>query len=262
MILFLSAALLACLVGGTVVADASLEPAVRADTSPELRVLTAKKGRLDELHEWLHGHHKDVLAAHGIKSTGFFVPAGENPDGRLLCLFEISRKAGITEAWQAVGRDPRAAAIDPTSEGSEALVAGVTSIPLEPTDYSPAFVAAESAEPRVFELRTYTCPSPERLAALDERFRDHTMKLFEKHGMTNLVYWHPAGIENSDRKLIYLLAHRSVDAAKESFAAFRKDPDWLAAKEASEKKVGGSLTEKEQGVVSEFFMPTDYSPIR
>jgi len=88
------------------------------------------------------------------------------------------------------------------------------------------------------------------------------MKLFEKHGMTNLVYWHPAGIENSDRKLIYLLAHRSVDAAKESFAAFRKDPDWLAAKEASEKKVGGSLTEKEQGVVSEFFTPTDYSPIR
>lgn len=262
MLLFVISVVVAC-TPWTVLADGTAPVAsCTAEPIHELRMLTARPGELNELHAWFRNHDGNLLAVHGIKSTGFFVPAGENPDGRLLCLFEISRKAGITEAWQAVGHDPRVAAIDPTSEGSEALVAGVTSIPLEPTDYSPALVAAKSAEPRVFELRTYTCPSPEHLAALDERFRDHTMTLFEKHGMTNLVYWHPAGTENSDRKLIYLLAHRSVDAAKESFAAFRMDPDWLAAKEASEKKAGGSLTEKERGVVSEFFTPTDYSPLR
>jgi hypothetical protein len=58
------------------------------------------------------------------------------------------------------------------------------------------------------------------------------------------------------------LAHKSQDAAKDSLTAFRKDPDWLAAKEPPEKAVGGSLTEKEKGVVSEFVTPTEYSPLR
>jgi hypothetical protein len=130
------------------------------------------------------------------------------------------------------------------------------------TDYSPDFTPAKANPPRAIELRTYTYPSPEMLAALHERFRDHTMKLFAKHSMENLIYWNPKDIENADRKLIYLLAHKSQEAAKESFGAFRKDADWLAAREASEKKAGGSLTEKEGGVVSEFFVGTEYSPLR
>ncbi len=89
------------------------------------------------------------------------------------------------------------------------------------------------------------------------------MKLFEKHGMQNIVYWTLDSDEPECRqKLIYLLAHKNQDAAKESFAAFRKDPDWLAVKEASEKKAGGSLTAKEYGVVSEFLEATEYSPLR
>ena len=62
-------------------------------------------------------------------------------------------------------------------------------------------------------------------------------------------------------KLIYLLAHKSEEDAKKSFDAFRKDPDWLAARKASEEKAGGSLTEKD-GVKSEFLKPTDYSPLK
>ena len=61
--------------------------------------------------------------------------------------------------------------------------------------------------------------------------------------------------------LIYLLAHKSADAAQASFGAFRTDPAWVAAKEASEKKAGGSLTIKD-GVKSEFLVPTDYSPVK
>jgi hypothetical protein len=131
------------------------------------------------------------------------------------------------------------------------------------TYWSPVFTPTKAAEPRVFELRTYTCPDHEKQTALQRRFREHTMKLFEKHGMQNIVYWTLDDDEPEYRqKLIYLLAHKSQDAAKESFAAFRKDPDWLAAKEASEKAAGRSLTEKEKGVVSEFLMPTEYSPLR
>jgi hypothetical protein len=89
------------------------------------------------------------------------------------------------------------------------------------------------------------------------------MKLFEKHGMTNVVYWHLLpGQPDADRTLIYLLAHKSPEAAKASFDAFRQDPDWVKARTASEEKAGGSLTEPKGGVVSEFLKPTDYSPLR
>ena len=96
---------------------------------------------------------------------------------------------------------------------------------------------------------------------LDSRFRDHTMKLFEKHGMSNIAYWHLAeGQPHADAMLIYLLSHKDKDAAKASFDGFRKDPEWNAAKNASEAKAGGSLTIAKDGVKSEFLKPTDYSP--
>jgi hypothetical protein len=88
------------------------------------------------------------------------------------------------------------------------------------------------------------------------------MKLFSKHGMNNLVYWTPDEEPEASRKLVYLLAHDSVDAAQKSFAAFRADPEWLAARKASEEQAGGSLTTQENGVVSEFLQATEYSPLR
>ena len=121
---------------------------------------------------------------------------------------------------------------------------------------------AEAADGRLYEMRIYEA-QPGTFDALQARFREHTTKLFAKHGMTNLVYWNLAADQpQADRMLVYLLAHASEEAARESFAAFRKDPDWLAARTASEEKAGGSLTEKKGGVVSEFLVPTDYSPLR
>jgi hypothetical protein len=97
---------------------------------------------------------------------------------------------------------------------------------------------------------------------LNARFRDHTMQLFEKHGMTNIGYWTLMDDQKgADNTLIYLLAHRSPEAAQASFAAFRDDPDWIAARKASEEKAGGSLTVKD-GVKSVFLKAVDYSPIR
>ena len=124
------------------------------------------------------------------------------------------------------------------------------------------FKVAESNAKRVFELRTYTATKG-NLGHLNDRFKDHTVKLFEKHGMTNVVYWNLLkGEKDDDKMLIYLLAHKDKDAAAKSFGAFRDDPDWKAAREASEKKGGGSLTEAKGGVVSEFLTPTAYSPLK
>jgi hypothetical protein len=110
-------------------------------------------------------------------------------------------------------------------------------------------------EPRCYELRTYTAVAG-RLPNLHARFRNHTIKLFEKHGMKMVGFWTPVDKENT---LIYVIEHASREAAKASWAGFRADPEWLAARKASEEEAGGSLTEKVESV---FMSPTDYSPLR
>lgn len=115
---------------------------------------------------------------------------------------------------------------------------------------------AAPAANRVFELRTYTT-EPGRLDALQARFRDHTTKLFEKHGMTNIGYWTPADEPRSKDTLIYVLAHKSRDTAKQSWEAFINDPEWHQARDASEKD--GPIVSKVESV---FLDSTDYSPLR
>jgi len=73
----------------------------------------------------------------------------------------------------------------------------------------------------VFELRTYTCFEG-KLPDLLTRFRDHTMQIFEKHGMTSIAYWVPQDAPLSQNTLIYVLAHPSREAAKKNWAAFIK----------------------------------------
>ena len=113
----------------------------------------------------------------------------------------------------------------------------------------------------LYELRTYTA-SPGKMAALDARFRDHTIKLLAKHGVSNWLYLHRmADQPEADVNLTYFVTHASEAAAKASFSAFGADPAWKAAREASEKAAGGSLTVN-GGVKSVFLAATDYSPTR
>jgi hypothetical protein len=118
-------------------------------------------------------------------------------------------------------------------------------------------VAHAQAANRVFELRTYTT-NEGKLPALNARFRDHTTRLFAKHGMTNIGYWTPQNAPLSQNTLIYVIAHSSREAATKSWAAFRADPDWQKAAAASE--VGGKILSKSPESV--FMDPTDYSPIK
>jgi hypothetical protein len=112
------------------------------------------------------------------------------------------------------------------------------------------------AENRVFELRTYVSTEG-KLDNLLARFRDHTIKLFEKHGMENIGYWVAADAPASKNTLIYIVAHKSREAAKASWDAFRADPEWVKAKNASE--ANGAIVDK---VTSVFMTPTDFSKIK
>lgn len=107
---------------------------------------------------------------------------------------------------------------------------------------------------RVFELRTYTTTEG-GLEALSNRFRDHTMQLFERHGMTNIGYFIPQGSQDT---FIYILAHSSREAADKSWAAFRNDPE--RARVFAESEINGKLIAN----VGESIWadPTDYSPLK
>jgi hypothetical protein len=112
------------------------------------------------------------------------------------------------------------------------------------------------AKSRVFELRTYTT-NEGKLDALQARFRNHTTRLFEKHGMANVGYWVPTDPAQAQNTLIYILAHESREAAEKSWDAFRKDPDWIKAKDESEKN--GKLVSKADSV---FMKATDFSKLK
>lgn len=228
----------------------------------ELQIITAKPGKLATLQDWFKQHDQDVLAKHGAKTLAYLLPAGENPASKILCLYEYPSTQAMVQFSRKVKADPLWRPLDTSQPGPELLVENTETMTLRATDFSPEFKPTQASQPRVFELRTYTCPSPEKLAALNNRFRDHTMGLFAKYGMGNLVYWQPLGIEDGDRKLVYLLAHESRESAKESFSKFRADPNWLKAKAISEERAGGSLTEPKDGMLSEFFVGAEYSPLR
>ncbi|MEP6917659.1 MAG: NIPSNAP family protein [Acidobacteriota bacterium] len=121
---------------------------------------------------------------------------------------------------------------------------------------SPAVTVQAAAANRVFEVRTYTTP-PGKLEALKSRFRDHTIRLFNKQHMESVAYFTPLDAPDKDNTLIYVLAHPSREDATKNWAAFRADPDWVKAKADSEKD--GALTTK---VTSVFVEPADFSPIK
>ena len=110
---------------------------------------------------------------------------------------------------------------------------------------------------RCFELRTYYA-APGKLEELHARFRNHTMKLFKKHGMEVVGFWGPTDKERgSENTLIYVLAFPSREARNSAWRAFGADPEWRAAAAESEKN--GKLTDKVESVI---MMATDYAPAK
>jgi hypothetical protein len=120
----------------------------------------------------------------------------------------------------------------------------------------PGSIAHAQPGKRVFEIRTYTA-NEGKLGELNARFRNHTLRLFEKHGMTNLGYWTPQDAPLSQNTLIYVIAHGSREAAKKNWDDFRNDPDWTKVQKESE--ANGKLVAK---IDSIFMDATDYSPMK
>lgn len=226
----------------------------------ELRTYHAAPGKLDDLNARFRDHTLKIFEKHGMSNIGYWVPA-DNSGNELIYLLAFPSREAREKAWKEFGADPEWKAAQKASEANGKLVTKADSVLLTATDYSPVASPSVAPEPRVFELRTYTATQG-HLENLHARFRDHTCALFQKHGISNFGYWTPLDKKDgAGETLVYLIAHKSREAAAASWKAFVADPEWIAAKKASEDKAGGSLTTPD-GVKSVFLKPVDYSPTK
>ena len=232
--------------------------------SYEMRIYYAAPGKLEALHSRFRDHTTKLFEKHGMTNLFYGVPLDENTEQKLVYFLSYPSREARDKSWKDFMSDPEWKKVQKESEKDGRLVAKVDSQFFHATKFSPELKVGKDekgGKERVFELRTYTTPAG-KLANLHERFANHTINLFAKHGMENLIYWEKDKDQpDKDTNLTYLLAHASKEASQASFKAFRDDPDWKAAREASEKAAGGSLTVKD-GVKSELLKPTDYSPTK
>ena len=237
-----------------------LESSMNDTRCYELRIYTAGEGKLDALNARFRNHTLKLFKKHGMTSIGYWLPL-ENPERKLTYVLSYPSRDARAAAWKAFGADPEWQAVFKDSEKEGKLAVKVESQLLHTLDFSPRLPAKPAKAPRTFELRTYIA-TPGNLARLQNRFRQHTMRLFEKHKMTNIAYWElDTDQKGADTTLLYLMAYPTVAARETAWNNFRTDPAWLAAREASEKEAGGLLTIKD-GVQSLMLTPTDYSSLR
>lgn len=227
-------------------------------TCYELRTYHANEGKLEALHERFRDHTVAIFEKHGMTNLIYWTPV-ENEKNLLVYLLAYPDKEARTASWAAFREDPDWQTAYKASTSNGKLVAKVDSVFLELTDYSPLAAFPVTGTAPLYEMRQYTTMES-KLENLDARFRDHTIGLFEKHGVTNLPYFHLAdGQEGSGNTLLYFISAESEEARNASFKAFSQDPAWKAARDASEKE--GKLLIK-KGVQSTFLRTTDYSPIK
>ncbi len=222
----------------------------------EVRIYHPTPGKYAEIVDRFRQYTTKIFEKHGMENIGYWTPTDTSMKELIYILAYPSREARDA-SWKAFGSDPEWKAVVAKTEANGKLVDHVDQIFMTESDLSPAIKLKQASPERTFELRTYT-PAPGKLPDLLTRFRDHTMKLFSKHGMTNVGYWVTEEKDPSAQpKLVYILAHPGETEGKASFDSFRKDPVWMKAKEASEKN--GPLTTKVESI---YMKPTDYSPMK
>jgi hypothetical protein len=110
---------------------------------------------------------------------------------------------------------------------------------------------------RLLELRTYTA-MPGKLEDVHKRFRDHTLQIFAKHGMTVVGFWGPVyQKDGSDNKLVYLMSFKDRADRDAKWREFATDPEWQ--KVSKESEANGKIVEKTESL---FLYDTDYAPVK
>jgi hypothetical protein len=220
----------------------------------ELRTYTTNAGKLDNLNARFRDHTVALFEKHGIQSIGYWVPVAK--ENTLVYVIKHKSRDAAKASWQAFIADPAWKKVARESQlDGQILAQAPESVYMETTDYSATWKNSSADDDDLFELRIYKAAEG-KLGKLDARFRDHTIRLFEKHGMRNVAYWHPTDEPNSKDHLIYIIKHESRAAAKKSWQAFGADPDWKKAAAAS------GVGRLAKPPASTYMKATDYSAIK
>lgn len=221
----------------------------------ELRTYYTNEGKRPDLINRFKNHTLALFEKSGMENVGYFLPLDE-ANQTLIYFLAYPDKASREASWKKFMDDPAWKAAYAQSIVNGKLVAKIESTFLSKApELNPGFKPL-AQDDKIFELRTYYC-APGKVDAVNARFRDHTQKLFEKHGMVNVAYWFTEEEDGKQPKLVYLLAHSSVEAAKSSFDAFRTDPDWIKARDASE--ANGKIVEKVESI---YLKALPFSPLK
>ena len=236
-------------------------PAARLLKGPvyELRIYVANEDRFQHLIKRFRDHTDRIFRKHGLVPVGYWITTeGRGSKGRrfVYVLKHPSRYAAYRN-WNSFTRDREWEAVLDVPEFRRLLAEKPTSIFMTENDYSAASMDAIEKAGGVYELRTYVA-GPGKLDKLNARFRDHTTRLFTKHGIRNVSYWTPFDMPEAENTLIYLVHHAGREQADASWMAFGQDPLWR--KVARESRVDGRLLSKPPERI--YLKPMAFSPLK
>jgi hypothetical protein len=223
----------------------------------ELRTYTTNENKLDNLNARFRDHTIALFKKHGIESVGYWVPTdGEKSKNTLIYVIRHESRDAAKASWKAFGSDPAWKKVAKESQvDGKILAKRPDSVYMNETDYSTDWKNGKAEKDDVFELRIYKAAKG-KLGKLDARFRDHTIRIFEKHGMKSVAYWHPMDEPDSKDTLIYIIKHENREAAKKSWQDFIADPEWKKSAKAS------GVGRLAKPPAATYMKPTDYSAIR
>ena len=221
----------------------------------ELRTYYANPGKLNDLQKRFEDHTMVLFEKHGMTNIAYWLPI-ENEDNKLIYLMGYESKTQRDQAWEAFRSDPDWKAAFAASRENGPLVDSIENTFLTYTDYSPKLEIVDKS-PRIFSLRTYYT-NPGKLEALHQRFKNHTLEIFENNGMTNIAYFDIDEANPLSKNVLpYLITFPDTAARKASWASFSKDPVWQSAYQASIEN--GKLVDS---IVVELMLPTPFSPLK
>ncbi len=225
----------------------------------ELRIYVANEGRFRHLIKRFRNHTDRIFKKHGLQPIGYWVPTdGRAGTGRrFVYVLEHSSRYAAYKNWNSFSQDKEWKAVLDNPEFQRLLAEKPTSIFMTPNDYSASSRSAIEEAGGVYELRTYVA-NPGKLADLNARFRDHTTRLFNEHGIRNVAYWTPFDKPESDNTLIYLVHHASREQADANWKSFGRDPRWR--KVARESQIDGKFLVKPPERI--YLKAMDFSPLR
>ena len=221
----------------------------------EIRTYYCHPGKLPDLLKRFNDHTMELFEKHGMVNMGYWVPI-DNKENKLVYLMGYEDRKQRDQAWEDFMADPVWQKVWEDSKVNGPIVDSLTSKFYTYTDYSPKLEKGDAGQ-RIFSLRTYYT-NEGKLPNLHNRFKDHTVELFEKNGIHNIAYFNmDPSHEESDHVLTYFITFPDTVARKASWASFRSDEVWKSAYANSIKE--GKLV---NSITDELMVPTSFSPIK